>query len=350
MKIKRYQAESMAEALALIRSELGPEAVILSTKTSRRPGPLGFVQPPLVEVEAGFFEDEAPAEDGREELLPRESGQPDVPFQEQIETRETAADALLNYLEELGLSRRTSALVAESLVPTGVSIQSLPPVNVLAQGLRGLLDCAGEPRRSTVMVFVGPTGVGKTTSLAKIAARLALVHQYDVALLTVDTYRIGAVEQLRTYADILGMTLEVVRSPSDMQRAVKRLAGFQFLLVDTPGRSQRDDARLRELSEYVNSFVNCEVHLVLSATTGYRELQDIINRFEALEPTHYLFTKLDEAVRWTVPFEAGALRPLPVRYVTNGQEVPDDLEVARAADLVEGLLQGSSTSARRQYA
>ena len=346
----------MAQGLELIRQELGPEAVILSTKTRRQEGALGFMRPARIEIAAAVL-DEPAADQPPSEPLVAEPASLDAAASERAEsgvqpsvgvaaTDERVA-ATCAYLQALGLGKQAADRLAEELAHLAPDQSRMPTRLQLAAALSQLLDCVGEPLEPTALVLVGPTGVGKTTSLAKIAARLALVHGREVALITVDTYRIGAVEQLRTYADILGLRLEVVRAPSDLPRALGRLRGAEFVLVDTPGRSQRDDSRLRELAEYLGGFLRKEVHLVLSATTASRELIDIVERFQALRPTHYLFTKLDEAIRCSAPFDAMLLHPLPTRYVTNGQEVPDDLAVAEALPLVDALMGAQQTGVPR---
>ncbi len=348
----------MAQGLELIRQELGPDAVILSTKTRRQEGALGFMRPARIEIAAGVLDE--PAGLAHEQMSERpvaRSPQQIIGSRQSVTTviepkpaliePEESLDSTRAYLQALGLGEEAATPLAAELSQVAPVNSRVPTRPQVAAALAQLLDCVGEPLEPTAIIFVGPTGVGKTTSLAKIAARLALVHGREAALVTVDTYRIGAVEQLRTYADILGLRLEVVRTPSDLPRALNRLAGAEFVLVDTPGRSQRDDSRLRELAEYIGGFRQKEVHLVLSATTSSRELADIVERFQALRPTHYLFSKLDEAVRCSAPFEAMLLHPLPARYVTNGQEVPDDLAVAEALPLVEALMGSENRLASR---
>ena len=194
------------------------------------------------------------------------------------------------------------------------------------------------PETTRVAALVGPTGVGKTTTIAKLAANYRLREKRSVGLITVDTYRIAAVEQLRTYADIIDLPMEVVSTPREMREAVKRLRGLDLILMDTAGRSPRDEIKLQELKAFLAEASADEVHLVLSGVAGERTLLQTAERFSAVGTTSLIFTKLDEAGG------LGNLLPvlrnsgLPLSYLTNGQNVPDDIEVAAADRLADLIL------------
>jgi flagellar biosynthesis protein FlhF len=196
------------------------------------------------------------------------------------------------------------------------------------------------PGRCRVAALVGPTGVGKTTTIAKLAAIYRLKEKRRVGLITVDTYRIAAVEQLRTYANIIDLPMQVVSTPKEMREAVRQMAGMDLVLIDTAGRSPKDEVRLQELRAFINEASADEVHLVLSSVTASRTLEQTAERFAAIGTTALILTKLDEANG------LGSLLPvlrssrLPLSYLTNGQNVPDDIEVAdppRLAKLILGL-------------
>ena len=189
-----------------------------------------------------------------------------------------------------------------------------------------------------VLALVGPTGVGKTTTVAKLAANSRLRERRRVGLITVDTYRIAAVEQLRTYAEIMDLPMEVVTTPREMQRAVDNLGGLELILVDTAGRSPRDDVRIQELRSLLLEAQPTEVHLVLSCVTGAAGLLKAAEQFRTVGVTALLLTKLDEA------HALGNLLPLlqssglPLSYLTHGQNVPDDIQAANRRALARRIL------------
>jgi len=196
------------------------------------------------------------------------------------------------------------------------------------------------------IALVGPTGVGKTTTIAKVAATYKLRHGRRVGLITSDTYRIAAVDQLRTYANIIGLPLKVALTPQEMASARATLSDCDVLLIDTAGRAPTDAARLDELRRFVDACRPDEVHLTLSAASSEAVLLRAAERFRSavLEPSHVLFTKLDEAV--TLGTLANILPKigLPIGYVTTGQEVPDQIEAASADRLARLILQRGEDS------
>ncbi len=198
--------------------------------------------------------------------------------------------------------------------------------------------------RPLTIALLGPTGVGKTTTIAKIAAMYKLRQGRRVGLVTSDTYRIAAVEQLRTYANIIGLPLKVAMTPGDMSAAVESLADCDVILVDTAGRSQHDAARIDELAAAVDAAAPHERFLVLSSTSAESVLHKTAQRFAALSPTGLILTKLDEAVQFGVVPNMLRATGLTLAMVTTGQEVPDDIEVASADRLARLVLDGSEAA------
>ncbi len=189
------------------------------------------------------------------------------------------------------------------------------------------------------VALVGPTGVGKTTTLAKLAARFTLEHGMRVAFITSDTYRIAAVEQLKTYANILDIPLEVVYSPEEMRSAIQMHEDKQLIFIDTAGRSQHNEEQMLELQKLLESDNTIETHLVMSATTKHQDAADIVERFAPCAAESMIFTKIDEARNIGTIFNIMYQFPgLSISYLTNGQSVPDDLEPADAGKLAELLL------------
>lgn len=198
-----------------------------------------------------------------------------------------------------------------------------------------------EGGRPLTIALIGPTGVGKTTTIAKLAAAYKLRHGKNVGLITSDTYRIAAVEQLRTYATIIGLPLNVVMTPREMAAACSALAECDVILIDTAGRSQHDAGRLKELAAFLEACSPHETHLVLSAGAAEPVLQSAASRFGKLSPTSVIFSKLDEAEQAGPLVNVLSGLKLKVSYITTGQEVPDQIELAQSDRLARRVLDGS---------
>ena len=215
--------------------------------------------------------------------------------------------------------------------------------DAMLQVLRSMLPCVVEgaepsPGTKRRIALVGPTGVGKTTTLAKLAASLRLERGCSVGLLAADTYRIGAVEQLRSYARMLEIPLRVIRSADDVAPALEALDHCDVVLIDTPGRSQRDKQNIGELQELLAAFAPDETHLALSAAAAPKVLREGLSAFGGIGADTLLFTKLDEAASLGPLLAIGRDAGRPIGWVTTGQGVPDDLGPARDAGLPEKLL------------
>lgn len=189
-----------------------------------------------------------------------------------------------------------------------------------------------------IVALIGPTGVGKTTTLAKIAAKFVLEKGVSAALITADTYRISAVEQLKTYSDILGLPIEIVYSPEALQQAIEKHSDKQLILIDTAGRSQYNEFQMKELMGLLKANKEIEKHLVLSSTTKHRDAEEILNRFMPCEPERVIFTKTDETSSLGLIMNLLYKKKIALSYVTNGQSVPDDITPASYQKLVEMLL------------
>jgi flagellar biosynthesis protein FlhF len=194
------------------------------------------------------------------------------------------------------------------------------------------------PSRRRVVALVGPTGVGKTTTIAKLAANFRLREKRKVGLITVDTYRIAAVEQLRTYADIIDLPMAVVSTPREMREAVTRMSDLEIVLMDTAGRSPRDEVKIQELRTMLIESKADEVHLVLSAVGGAAALRRTAEQFAPAGATALLLTKLDEATSLGNVLPLLRSCKLPLSYLTDGQNVPDDIALADPRRLTRLIL------------
>ena len=203
------------------------------------------------------------------------------------------------------------------------------------------IDLSG--KKPKILFFVGPTGVGKTTTIAKVASKLKVEQGKKVAFLTADTYRIAAAEQLRTYANILDTPLNIIYYPEELNQAVEKLEDFDVILVDTAGFShknveQKED--IRRLIKSVDVKYDSEVYLVLSATTKYKDLIEISDVYKEISNYKIIFTKLDETTTYGSILNIKLYSNAEVSYITNGQNVPDDIEVFNSQKIVKRLLGG----------
>ena len=258
---------------------------------------------------------------------------------------EVLPDPLVEFYGTL-IEQEVGTQLADELV-RGIDLDTVDdPAEALRREIADRLlidDQAGKPidsqtGRPHVVALVGPTGVGKTTTLAKLAAMYKLKQNKTVGLITADTYRIAAVEQLRTYAQIIDLPLEIVANAQQLQAAMHKLGHCDVIMIDTAGRSQRNSDRLTELQELLKVAEPDETHLVLSATASQRVLMQIVDRFEAVQTDRLIFTKLDEAVTYGVLFNVAQRVGKPLSYVTTGQEVPHQIEACNPQQLARWLV------------
>ncbi|WP_028595561.1 flagellar biosynthesis protein FlhF [Paenibacillus assamensis] len=196
----------------------------------------------------------------------------------------------------------------------------------------------GIAANTRVIYFVGPTGVGKTTTIAKLAADQMFHHNRKVGFVTSDTYRIAAVEQLRTYASILNSPLEVVTSPNDLQRAILALEDCNLILMDTAGRNYRNDMFVNEMRSLLKPLEGSESVLVLSLTSKSDDMMAIVKQFQANKLDRIIFTKADETVTYGAYVNVAMRTKVPFSYITYGQNVPDDIRAFSPSEAAEQLL------------
>ncbi|MCA9217865.1 MAG: 50S ribosome-binding GTPase [Planctomycetales bacterium] len=214
--------------------------------------------------------------------------------------------------------------------------------SLLAKQVKSSIHVAGaipvQPGVQRVVAFVGPTGVGKTTTIAKLAGNMRLRERHRVGLITVDTYRIAAVDQLKAYAEIIDLPMETVSTPQEMRNAVAMLSDQDVVLIDTAGRSPQNEVQIQELKVMLSEANTHETHLVLSSVASSSNLSNTCRRFQHVGITSAILTKLDESETLCdlIPFFRE--ERIPVSYLTDGQSVPDDIQIAQRSTLADGLL------------
>ena len=399
MDIKTYRAKTMRDALELVRRELGPSAAVLHTREvnsgplrrlvfgrkyevaasaavnvpSRLPAEMREVSDvrfPVSETEslipdtrhatpAGMLPADVESDYRaryRDDFRRQVAGQLDELHAMVEKLCEHAASAPAHDLPEALFHVFTSLIEADVDETTarewmyrlrgegvpGSLDDAAVVMNRVAEYLEAEISVSGpittDTNKCRVVALVGPTGVGKTTTIAKLAANYRLREKRRVGLITVDTYRVAAVEQLRTYADIIDLPMEVVATPREMREAVARMNHLDLVLMDTAGRSPRDEVRIQELKSMLAEAEPDEVHLVLSSTAGAKSLINTAERFADVGTTSLLMTKLDEAHSFGHLVSVVRSVPLPVSYLTDGQNVPDDIQVARSGAMASMLL------------
>ncbi|MDR0381822.1 MAG: flagellar biosynthesis protein FlhF [Oscillospiraceae bacterium] len=383
MNVKRYLAEDVTEAMDKVRAELGLDAFILNTRKIRRHGAGGWFRRPLVEVVAAYEPAPAPPpaarradpppplaplpltniRTGERVLTPNLTAGP-----EKIGALESKLDSLSATLGTLVDRVRTEADAAAGDPGVAALVDTLlendvhetfarklgreaaglarrraeDPAGVMERIVREHLGEAAPIRlkrhRRTVVIMVGPTGVGKTTTIAKLAAVHALNHGVRVGIITTDTYRIAAVEQLRTYAEILSVPISVVYAPEEMEAALGGQEQCDVVFIDTAGKSPNDPTLEPELRALLAASGADEVHLVLSAATSYTSCLNIVKTYSFLENFKLLFTKMDETPVWGMLLNLKMLTNRAVSYMAAGQTVPDDIEVMDVCKVAGRLL------------
>lgn len=361
MRIKSFVADDVRQALALVREEMGDDAVVLDTRSVKASKFLGIGAREQVEVMAGV--DEEPIA-----ILPEVNSAPVAPPPPSTvrEEPDAAAEQLRELWQEIRRIKNQMNAGAEDANPwirllkdRGVSpeLLDLPMEELFAVQDRATLvkmlsdvlskHTASPSGSGSVIALVGPTGVGKTTTLAKLAARYALQEGKRVAIITCDTFRIGGIEQIRVYARILNVPLEVVASPTDMEQAIEKHSDADVILIDTIGRSQRNALQLGELKELLAPAKPTEIYLVVSAGSSPSVQMDVVKNFSVLAPNRLVISKVDESDMLgcivTLPVSSG----LPISCITNGQNVPDDLQMGESdllADLVIGAAAAGATA------
>lgn len=378
MRVKRYVANTMQEAIAMVKADFGPDAVILHAKRFRSGWLCRLTGRSKVEVVAAAdvpairgqrvgahprMVDRAARDEGqgaasREHAAARELARVRAELdsvKERLRAQQGPAAApgmpaaLRSLRERLAEQELQSEFLDE--IVTAVMARAAPEHLEDEAWLRrevhrevaAGVSCADPwdlADEAQVQCLVGPTGVGKTTTIAKLAANYALLAQKKVALITVDTYRIAAVEQLKTYAEIIGVPVDVAFTPQDLKEAFAKRRAYDLILVDTAGRSQKNKMQMAELRALLEVFDSPLIHLVVSATTRQADMLDIAQSFSALRFSYLIVTKLDETSTYGALYNLCRITGKSLSYLTNGQSVPDDIEVAEATKVADMILGG----------
>jgi len=363
MQIKKFTADSYWAAMQQVKKEWGEDALVLNTRAVRPrriPGRGGSGKPRVELTAARDFpgkprQPAASAETAPPEpqaaLVPEDGGEGN--FKAMVYALLSQTDkaramglkghqlTLYRQLVDSGINETLAAKMFEHSEPAGGDASQAVCKRSLTDLMRRVLVCKGPIRpaanRPKVAAFVGPTGVGKTTTIAKLAAQCVIREKKTAALITLDTYRIGAVDQLKVYGEIMRVPVETAGGPDEFRKLLDKYSDRDYVFVDTMGRSHGDHAYADQLSEILGRCAAVETHLVLSVTLQEKIFSEAFRQFSRLALDRVLFTKLDEGVSYGPMFNFSLRTKLPFSYFTTGQRVPEDIEVA-ARDKVIRLI------------
>jgi flagellar biosynthesis protein FlhF len=383
MQIKRYEASSIQEAMDKIRKDLGQDAVILSTKRLKRG------KSPLIEITAARdlnrsnCEKTAGSVSRPPHIIPDASRLPNQYATDQhmkteiSEIKQMLADlkkdnALRTELTELketvnslfdliGLNKQEQGFFLSAyhqLVACGISRELAYKMMEQVKGQDGAVDGNGRigiqrniedllrktlsvPEKKSkrrTMALIGPTGVGKTTTLAKLAAHYAIEERKRVGLIAADTYRIAATEQLKLYAKIMGLPIEIAAEKESFKKAMGKFSDLDMILIDTPGRNQTDEIHIREMADILNQAGPVNTSLLLSMTSSRENMLDAAHKFSVIPYDDIIFTKMDESVSCGSMYDVIEQIRKPVPYITNGQNVPKDIIKTNPDEIVRLIM------------
>ena len=389
MQIKKYTAKNVQEALRQVKKELGPEALILSVKNVKANSGLpALLSQDRVEVTAAideispehrYIQKKAPSVDIYSPPKPPDQSLQSLHphslpnFQKATHGARQMAQTMRQTLSSwrvknnksqnkrnndrvVSLGRMLTDIgIQEDITKqiTDVLLQEIPSPETsydtfrmegLAKDiLQQLVKTSGPfelaSQKPKYVALVGPTGCGKTTTIAKLSAETLLKKKKKVGLITIDTYRIGAMEQLNTYAGIMNIPVKLASTFEQMQKALLQYQNQDVVFIDTAGFSHHDREHLQLINAFLAQVSNPEVHLVVSVNTNEKELIHISEKFNTLHYDHLLFTKLDESSYPGAIFNHMVYTGKPISYITTGQKVPEDIELATPATIIQKMFQ-----------
>lgn len=403
MQVKVFESSDIASGLKMVKEELGPDALILSTKTVHT-GKLNLLGKKRFEITAARDTDwsatteepQVSASGTYNRALQRQTPvEPEAMTQTNSDGKnnqsklQSEVDELKEMIKNLGKEMTrinscrnpapltpladdsTLGVLQQRILDLGISQQTAQAIGGFAREsltleelsdpfaqqqylsdtfeelihvTKAVLSRNGDNKQHRLAV-VGPTGVGKTTSLAKIAADYLSNFQGSIGFITIDTYRIAAVEQLKVYGDIMNLPVEVVLSPQQFEQALLKLRDKDLILIDTAGRSPKDSLCIDELATYLRPDLSIDKHLVLSATTRENALYEAIDRFSILGIDHTLITKIDECSSLGILLDLQIRYKIPFSFITNGQRVPEDIMEADSKTLSKLIMSPGEGSA-----
>jgi flagellar biosynthesis protein FlhF len=372
--MKKYTAPSITEAMKLVREDLGEDAVIINSKVVETKKFFGLVKNKRFEVLAGVDRDMpiAPVKEGND-FFAKDKGKLPTPTFPEVHKenhndelkaeiadlksmilsmkQESMASALpeniqafLGLLKQKELGEQLITAIRDELFHySKQDVTEAEMVQIAKEVLKkelAPLTVGGMNSNKKYIHVLGPTGVGKTTTIAKMAARSVLEKKKKIGFITTDTYRIAAIEQLKTYANLLQAPVEVVYNEADYKKAIDKYDHLDFVFIDTAGRNYKEEKYVRDLKKLIPIHEEMQSYLVLSMTSKQQDMEAIIEQFEEFPIDQLIFTKLDETNTIGSMFNLMVKYNKGLAYYTNGQEVPEDIEEANLDQLLELFFRG----------
>ena len=365
MIIKKYIVKNMNEALTRMRYELGNEAIIISQRKIRDSGVKGYFKPKLIEVTAALENSKKEKQkniinknndvdsfktslNSIRDIIEKEnnkSKEPEENLKEEVReikdllnkvikntNKEVRDNIVESYLDEIDVDK--------TLVD-GLDLNSYDKIEDVKEDFKKLFlneiniiekDLVGR------IALIGPTGVGKTTTIAKLAGRLSLLEKKKVGLITIDTYRIGAVEQLKTYAEIMNIPFKVVITLKEMEESIKELEDCDVILIDTTGRSSKNTMQISELRAFVQKVNADNIALVISGTTKNKDIDTILKGYSEINYENVIITKLDETNSYGCIYNIIKKSKKEIAFIATGQNVPDDIKTPSKEEICKLIL------------
>ena len=372
MKVKKFRALSLREASQLMKEELGGEAIILSTRLIEADPSIG--QRKMFEISAGI---EEPLIDDEKEIK--------ISQKLEVNPSKSFIDEMQMLTEKIANTKKSNSMqsVYDNEVSTKVKPSKVQPIladeiNLISEKLK--YNDVSENIVTTVMTqlkkseevleesninnfvlsnissmistaefeiekksggqkvaFIGPTGVGKTTCIAKLATISKILHNLDVGIISIGTYRLGAIDQLRIFSEIVDIDLLIAYEPEEMPALLKKFKSKDIIFIDTAGRSQKNTEHLKKMKEFLDVVKPDSTHLVLSSTSTTKTLYDAADKFDLFDYSSIVFTKIDEAVVYGNMLNVSANFNKPIIYLTNGQVIPDDI-ISAEPDFIANMI------------
>ncbi len=361
MQIKKFRAENLKVAMAEMKEIFGPDAIVLSTQVIPADAKLGIKK--MFEITGGIDDEVTVKEiqkvEDENELLTfeqeitnlknkiykkkkKEVGNKKVKSpQKKKKITKSVTGEVVDILEHRDVDERIISTVISQLDKYSGLLNEKNLDSYVVSTIASMIPTAnfeiGRQKGPKIVSLVGPTGVGKTTSIAKLSVISKILHNLNVGLISIDTYRLGALDQLKIFAEISDIEFHVAYEPSDITKAITKMKKKDLIFIDTVGRSQNKTEQLKGINDFLHGVNISETYLVLSATSMSKNMIDVAQKFKILKYNGIVITKLDEAVSFGNILNMAVSINVPIKYLTNGQIIPDDI-IAGDSEFIANMI------------